>query len=238
MANRVRVSTHAERYSEIDELRRILRERWESWGSERGKKTQFAKDCNIEMRQLKRTIYGKGRFNEDQLNIIAEVAKIPIRVGAPPPPGITVQSYPDSAGKADPDFVLVRVVDQRTLAEKPLSITEESILEWAYMHRRSFQAFNVNNMVATYIRIETDRPLVRKEMMVCVSTDTRPKEGKIPPGSVWAARKDGAIVIGNIKAEDGKVALRRDVPFSADWQWLNSMDDIVGRVCWTWHSMI
>jgi hypothetical protein len=188
---------------------------------------------------LRRMLKGQ-RFNEENIVMIADILNLPVYIGDVARPEIRVEAppAPGSAQKSDrPGNVPIPVLPVSIVIQKPFRYDPWKVKDWAYINWRAFQAFRIESMACVKLSIETDEPLVRKEVLICIGTDARPPTKQVPPASVWAARKGECLVIGRLEEKETAILLVQNIPVNKV-EVIASRDDIVGRVCWVWHSMV
>jgi hypothetical protein len=188
---------------------------------------------------LGRLLRMESQFKEEKLMLIAEALNLPVYVGELPKTEIIIEKLTKEEAQRKGvhfDFVTIPVYAQDAIMKKPFRHDPNKVQDVAYMSRKSFQAFNLEELACTKIPVVTEKPLVRKDAIICISMGTLPPE-QAPAGSVWAAQRGDHIVIGTIHFRAGdKILLAQRVHVREDAE-INA-DDILGRVLWGWHSMI
>lgn len=188
---------------------------------------------------LRRMLKGQ-RFNEENITLIADILGLPVSVGSIVRPVINVEAPPATGmmeHKARPENIPIPVLPISIMIQKPFRYDPAKVKDWAYINWRAFQAFQVEKMACVKLLMDTDVPLVRKEAMICICTDTVPPAKQVPPASVWAARKGEDLVIGHFSEQEGVILLTQKIPIGKTAV-ISNRKDIIGRVCWVWHSMI
>lgn len=133
------------------------------------------------------------------------------------------------------DYLPVPIVNVKVAAGIPEVVTNEQVVDIAFIHRRSLRKKNPRNLICTFVKGDSMEPALRDGAIVCIDTKVRPEGGKAPVGSIWAVRKDDGVVVKHLQLADGAIVL-----ISANSNFppevISNPEAIIGRVVWAWQS--
>lgn len=157
------------------------------------------------------------------------------------PLSISVTWDSAKAGGPPPDdaFLPVPVLDPahvKLAAGQPLTITRESVVDYALIHRRALGRKNTKGLFCIFVAGNSMTPILRDGAIVCVDTNQKP--GETPPrDSVWAVRDGDGPVVKHILFADGALWLISANSAEHPPKKAGAGAEVLGRAMWVWQGL-
>jgi phage repressor protein C with HTH and peptisase S24 domain len=136
---------------------------------------------------------------------------------------------------SEADFVRVPIVEAKIAAGPAALVTSEQIIDVAFVHRRILKKKDPRNLICTFVKGNSMEPILRDGAIVCIDTKARPEGKKVPPGTIWAVRKDDGVVVKYLQIRDHTLVLVSENK-AYDVELVKDPEAIVGRVVWAWQN--
>jgi len=204
---------------------------------------ELSRRTGIDNSFLKRMLDRKGnaKLGEDYIDAIAQALDITIAETPREPLQVTVShskklADPSLLQARESDHLAVPIVEPRIAAGNPKTITNEQVIDIAFIHRRTLRRKSPDNLICTFVEGDSMLPILRDGAIICIDLKARPDGEKVPKGSVWVVRKDGGAVVKHIQiGKDGIVLVSANPSYHPEV--VKDDESIVGRVVWMWQAL-